>query len=134
MLTQEQIVYVELLKRDYAHLDKEALLKLFAQAQWSDAESSEALARFEGTYVPTPPSSAIPQFTAAPAWVDPPKASRYANIIFEDIVVQQPQKEEPSSKSSFSFRTPNKKVLMGIGAALTFITIPFILYFIINIR
>ena len=62
MLKQEQIVYVELLKREYSNLDKEALLKLFYDAQWSDAESAEALARFDGTYIPAP----IPPPVAAP--------------------------------------------------------------------
>jgi hypothetical protein len=128
MLTQEQIIYVDLLKREYSHLDKAALLKLFFDAQWSEAESSEAIARFDGVYVttPPPPSATVSQQTVnSPAWLPPPKASRYADIIFEDIVVAESSKE---TASKFSLKTPSQKVVMIVGTILVFATAAFVFY------
>lgn len=132
MLKQEQIVYVELLKREYSNLDKEALLKLFYDAQWSDAESAEALARFDGTYIPAPipPPVAAPEPVTSPAWVDPPKASRYANIVFEDIVVEEPQKEVASKNTKIYFKVSRKNILICIGAFLTVATAAFVAYYV----
>jgi hypothetical protein len=131
MLTQEQIIYVDMLKREYSHLDKSALIKLFADAQWSEAESTEAMARFEGTYVPSPVLSPTktPQIeNHSPAWSPPPKSSRYADIIFEDLVVEDTQPKVPENNlSNFSHPSP-KNILMGISILAISIAIVFILY------
>ena len=131
MLTQEQIVYVDMLKREYSHLNKDTLLKLFTDAKWSEAESTEAMARFDGVYIATPaPSSTVMSQPVAtsPAWLPPPKSSRYADIIFEDLVVEDTTQQPTENNFNFFGDFSPQKILMGIGILIISMAIVFILY------